>query len=824
MKPSGRRISIRGTVQGVGFRPWIFRLAHEVGVGGSVRNDPEGVTIDAYGPEAAVAAFLDRLAHGAPPAAEIRSLDASPLAGSIDSEAPDPSRMTDFRIEPSTAGSERHVSIPPDLATCHDCLSEVADPQDRRYLYPFTNCTNCGPRFTIVTDMPYDRPATTMAGFTMCRRCRAEYDDPLDRRFHAQPNACPECGPRLELLDPSSHRTARDGEALIAAAMAVRRHQIVAVKGLGGFQLLVLATSAAAVERLRRLKHRWEKPLAVMVRSRSAARRLCHLTDEEAALLASPAAPIVLLPRRPGLGVTPAVAPRNPRLGLMLPPTPLHHLLVYLIQDPVVATSGNLSDEPIAIDDAEALERLGGIADMFLVHDRPIARHADDSVMVSVRGLPQPLRRARGYAPRPIVVPYRLPTLLAVGGHMKNTVALGREREVVMSQHIGDMETPQAREAFRRVVADLLTMLDAHPEAIVHDLHPDYPTHLWAERAVANARADGALARLAGLPLVGVQHHHAHLAACLLDAAGPDAESSEGLLPRHPPLGIVWDGTGYGPDGTIWGGEALVGDAASFRRLARLRPFRLPGGEAAVRQPRRTALSVLIETFGIEVLASGDLPPLLDLSDSRRRLIGRMVEGGLGSPLTSSMGRLFDAVASILGLYQRVSFEGQAAVALEYAATPEEQGAYPIELHETSARERAASPWAPEVEIDWRPTIAALVDEMRGRVRREVLARRFHDTLVGAVLALARRAGSSGPGRPRVALTGGCFQNVLLTTLAADLLEEHGFEVLLHRQVPANDGGLALGQIAVAAARTASPGRSDAPPQKPAPEEVPPCV
>jgi hydrogenase maturation protein HypF len=769
---TGRRFDIQGTVQGVGFRPWVYRVALEQGVSGTVRNDSKGVTVEAWGPEASLDGFLDRLRTDLLPVATIEQIDTWPLDG------PEP---TGFSILASEHGSEREIAIPPDLATCADCLAELGDPEDRRFRYPFTNCTNCGPRFTITLDLPYDRPATTMAGFELCPRCRGEYEAPLDRRFHAQPNACRDCGPRLELLGALGVPVARRREALSATVAAVRRGEIVAVKGLGGFQLFVRADHDDAVDLLRERKHRWGKPLALMVANLAAAEQICRVDERAAELLSGPAAPIVLLPRLAGAPIAESVAPGNPRLGLMLPSTPLHHLLLAGIRRPVVATSGNRSDEPIAIDNDEAVDRLTGIADLFLVHDRPIARHADDSVTVFMSGRPRLLRRARGYAPRAVRLAGAAPSLLAVGAHMKNVVALSRGDHVFLSQHIGDMETPQAIAAFESVIADLGRMLEIEPTAVVHDLHPDYPSTAWAQRVTAVDGADP----LVGLPTLAVQHHHAHLASCLADhqVAGRA-------------LGITWDGTGYGEDGTIWGGEALLGDAAGFDRVARLRPFRLPGGEAAVREPRRTALSVAYQALGNDILRASGLPPLDGLDDNAAQLYAQLIDTGLHSPWTSSAGRLFDAVAALTGIHQSVTFEGQAAMALEFAADETVADAYPLDVRETTTGPDEDRGDRPGLELDWRPTIAAVIDDLRTDVATGTIAAKFHNGLVDAIVELARHVDES-----RIALTGGCFQNVLLTTRARQALEEAGFEVLLHRQVPANDGGISLGQIAVGAAR-----------------------
>ena len=736
-----------------------------------MRNDSAGVTIEAYGGAGALEAFQRRLRASPPPAAAIRDLRWETVPGR---------QLDGFSIVASDQAAERRVSIPADLATCGDCRREIADPGDRRYRYPFTNCTNCGPRFTITLDVPYDRPATTMADFTLCDDCRREYEDPLDRRFHAQPNACPACGPRLALWDTEGEALASDDEALLGAAGGVRGGRIVAVKGLGGFHLVVDARDAAAVARLRERKHRYEKPLAVMVPDLAAAAELCELDDAAASLLSSPGAPIVLLRRRAATRVATEVAPGNPDLGLMLPYTPVHALLLSELGFPVVATSGNLSDEPICVDEREAVDRLGGIADLFLVHDRPIARHADDSVAFRLAGETRLLRRARGWAPSPIGLGRRPAPILAVGAHLKNTVAVTSADGVFISQHVGDMETPQAVRAFEAVIADLLQMCRVDPVAIAHDLHPDYVSTRWARQA---AGPQGAAEGLSGARRIAVQHHHAHLASCLADNGVPG-----------PALGVTWDGTGYGTDGTIWGGELLVGDAAGFRRVARLRPFRLPGGEAAVREPRRTALSLLWQTVGEEALDDDSLPPLAGLPAKDRRLLGRMLHTGFNSPVTSSAGRLFDGLAALAGISQKVSFEGQAAMSLEHVADASVTDAYPFEI-------AAGEPTAPEddpriLEIDWRPLIAAALEDARRGVETGIIAARFHNALAGAIVDLARRIGE-----PRVALSGGCFQNRLLTRAALAGLEAAGLETLLHRRVPANDGGISLGQVAVAAER-----------------------
>jgi len=809
------RLAVRGAVQGVGFRPYVYRLADELALAGWVSNDPRGVSIEVEGSEEAVERFRRRLSEEAPPLAVIHSVDAERIEPRQDEGG--------FVIRRSDTGGAKTAVVLPDAATCPECLAEVLDPADRRFTYPFTNCTHCGPRFTIVRALPYDRPSTTMVGFKMCPACRREYEEPLDRRFHAQPNACPVCGPRVALWDGRGAAVVPAGETravLRAAADALLQGKVVALKGLGGFQLLVDAADPVAVATLRARKARPAKPFAVMVRDLDEARALCDVPAPAAELLASVQAPIVLLRRRApsnrppdrpdagrSLAVTEAVAPGSPWLGVMLPTTPLHHLLLREVGRPVVATSGNLSDEPIATDELDAVARLGALADLFLVHDRPIARHADDSVARILRGEPRVLRRARGYAPMPVFLPDVLssgpgtattrPTVLAVGSHLKNTVALAVDGRVYLSQHLGDMETPRALSAFKGVIADFLDLYEATPAVIAHDLHPDYATTRAAHRLAAELEARTGVV----VERVAVQHHHAHLAACL-------AENGR----SGPALGVTWDGTGYGTDRTVWGGEVLLGGLASFRRFARLRPFRLPGGEAAVKEPRRSALALLFELLGPEALERVDLEPVRSFADGERRLLGRLLANGLNAPVTTSAGRLFDGIAALAGLAPadgRVSFEGQAAVALELAAeragveAARWAGAYEIPLRALDGADGAAETdgdgAAAAWELDWRPLLRSVLADCARGEGAERIGARFHAALAEAVVRTAQCAGE-----PVVALTGGCFQNRLLTEWTADALERAGFEVLLHAQVPPNDGGIAYGQVAVASARRAA--------------------
>ncbi len=760
-------LEIQGAVQGVGFRPFVYRLAHELDLNGWVLNGSQGVILEVEGEEATLARFLERLERENPPRSIIQSLEAtwSEAAG-----------VSGFEIRHSDRAGQKVAVVLPDVATCSECLAEALEPQDRRFRYPFTNCTNCGPRFTIVEALPYDRPSTTMRGFAMCTECQGEYDDPLNRRFHAQPNACSLCGPHIEQLDSGGNPVAAGWEALQMAADAIRDGEIVAVKGLGGFHLVVDGRDDAAVQRLRARKARYEKPLAIMAPDLDSVRSLCDLSAESAGILASPEAPILLLPRRAeSEGVAPQVAPNNPYLGVMLPYTPLHHLLMRELGFPVVATSGNLSDEPICIDNREAVERLGDIADCFLVHDRPIARHADDSVVTQVAGEAQPVRRARGLAPLPIILDRECEAVLATGAHLKNTVALSIGRRVFVSQHVGDMETAEAHEVFERVIRDFVEIYEAEPHAIAHDLHPDYPSTGWARKAVQGGPFEG-------LPLVPVQHHHAHLASCLADNdhAGPA-------------LGVTWDGTGYGPDDTVWGGEFLLGDAAGYRRVGSLRPFRLPGGEAAIQEPRRVAIAMLRDLPGGQVWERSQLAPVQSFREPERRLLDRMLDTGFRAPLTTSAGRLFDAVAALLDLRQQASFEGQAAMSLEFVSDLDEPDAYPIGMYDDDGMLR----------LDWRPTLDALIEDSQRGSQPGIVSARFHNALVEGLVCVAEAVGTS-----TVALSGGCFQNRLLTERTIRRLGGAGFRVLVHRRVPPNDGGISLGQVAVATARLARDGRA----------------
>ena len=755
----GRRIQIRGTVQGVGMRPFVYRLAHECAVGGRVHNHAGGVTVEAFGSRAALDTFEARLRSERPPAARVRGLAAEVVPF-------DATAAAAFVIVESRGADERRVTIPPDLATCPACLAEVHDPLDRRHRYPFTNCTDCGPRFTIARDVPYDRAATTMAPFAMCPACRREYDDPGDRRFHAEPNACPRCGPRVFLLDPVG-RARQSADPLADAAAALRDGQVLALKGIGGFHLACDATSSAAVQRLRERKRREEKPLAVMARDLAEAERLAALSDEERALLLSVERPIVLVRRRADAGLAPEVAPDTPLLGLFLPYSPLHHLLLEAAGRPLVMTSGNLSEEPIAVGNDEAVRRLGGIADLVMAHDREIETRADDSVARVVAGHPVVMRRSRGFVPRPVPLARPMPgPVLACGANLKNTFCLAAGTEATLGPHIGDLETLETLESFEAAVARMERFLRVSPQVLAHDLHPGY---LSTRYALDRAAADG-------LRTVAVQHHHAHAASAMAE------HGLDGSV-----LALAWDGTGLGTDGTAWGGELLLAGYAGFDRLATLRPVALAGGDRAVREPWRIALAALDDAFaGDPPLAA--LPLFAGVAARDVATVRRMIAAGLNAPLAHGAGRLFDVVGA-LALSRPVSrYEGQVAMALDSAADDGATGRYPFEL------DLSSSPW----QVDWRPLVRAVVADLIAGVPAGSVSTRFHRALAAAAAELVRGA-AARHGRIPVVLTGGVFQNARLAGLVLGELSP-GFEVYLHGQVPPGDGGIALGQALVAGA------------------------
>ena len=742
------RLNVTGAVQGVGFRPFVWRLASTEGLGGFVRNTGDGVAIEIEGAADAIGRFLLRLEAEMPPHAAIRGRRAAAMA---------PSGEQDFVVQPSTRERMGAGVVMADLATCTDCLREIMDPGDRRHLYPFTSCVNCGPRYSIIEALPYDRARTTMRLFPMCAACRAEYEDPACRRFRAEPIACLECGPALALWDHAGRVISARTEALEAAAEAVRRGMILALKGLGGFQLLVDAANEDAVRRLRAGKGRPRKPFAVMFPSLAAAEKVARVGEVERRLLASPEAPIVLLRARPDAGqaLAPSVAPGNSCVGAMLPYTPLHHLLLKELGFAVVATSGNRGDEPIVTDAGEAREKLGLIADFFLVHDRPIRNAVDDSVVRVMGGREVVLRRARGYAPLPIACASLDAPVLALGGQQKSAIATGDAGQLFLGPHIGDLGSEGTRSAFARQAADLPRLHGIAPARVGADLHPDYVSTRMAASF--------------GLPVARVPHHLAHVLGGMIDNAL-----------TGPVLGVAWDGTGYGGDGTIRGGEFLTVDDESFRRVASLFPFRMAGGEAAVREPRRSALGVLHAMFG------EDAPAMDAFTPAERAVLATMLRRGVQAPLTSSAGRLFDAVASLLDLCQIASFEGEAAMAVEFAA---ERAGASADLPEAIVREEAGL-----LILDWRPMVAGLIEARARGAAPEALAAAWHEGLAASIIAVARRIG-----RERVVLSGGCFQNALLTEMTIERLREAGFVPFWHRRIPPNDGGLAVGQALFAA-------------------------
>jgi len=766
-EPVRRGIRVQGVVQGVGFRPFVYRIADEEGLSGFIGNDTDGVTIEIEGAPTRVEAFLGRLRTEAPPLSRVDHVDILELQ---------PSGESGFRIVTSAVKGQVSTGIPADAATCADCLRELFDPKDRRYRYPFLNCTNCGPRYTITRRIPYDRPQTSMAVFPMCPACQAEYDDPLNRRFHAQPNACRECGPHVWLEAPEG-TTIISVDPIQEAIDRLITGQVAAIKGIGGFHLAVDATSETAVTRLRERKHRYGKPLAVMVRDLEAARRLCLLTPEEEELMQRPSRPIVLARAHEKNGIAPSVAPGIPWLGLFLPYAPLQHLL---FADPrvkaLVMTSANLSEEPIAIDNAEARTRLGAIADFFLMHNREILQRCDDSVAAVVDGAPQLIRRARGFVPMGIELPFDAEPLLAVGGHLKNVFTLARGRFAYQSQHLGDLENLTGLEFFRESLAHLMRTFEIEPRAVVHDMHPGYLSSSWAKEWVAEK----------GLPLIPVQHHHAHIAACM----------GEHRL-EGPVIGLSLDGTGYGIDGKIWGGEVLICRFDGFERFAHLDDVPMPGADAAVREPWRMAFAhVLAAGF-----SEGEARELTGASAEETRLVARMIERGLNAPLTSSLGRLFDAVAAVVLNRRKVDYEAQAAIELEGVCVAE-----PVHVDRMD--------YIPELSAG-QPLIlktaklfTAVVDDLYRGVPKQRIAAQFHAGIAEGFIAAAASA-RGRTGIAQVVMSGGCMHNRRLTRLLRAGLEEEGFQVFAHRNVSPGDGGLSYGQTVVGAAILAGKSSKD---------------
>jgi len=760
----GLKVWVRGIVQGVGFRPFIFNLAETLDLKGWVKNTSSGVEIEVSGAGQALQSFVDTLRSSPPPLARIDELRVENMPAN---------GATAFEIRESQPEEGAYIPVSPDVAICPDCRRELFDPADRRYRYPFINCTNCGPRFSIIRDIPYDRPKTSMAGFALCPDCQAEYENPRDRRFHAQPVACPNCGPQL-WFESGGERLAEREEALQTARAWLKTGKILAIKGLGGFHLACDAANPAAVAELRRRKKRSDKPFALMAFDLEIVRRHCQVTAEEAALLESRQSPIVLLEKRPESGVVEEAAPGQVTLGVMLPYTPLHLLLLEPepgFPEMLVMTSGNLSEEPIAYLDQDARGRLSELADGFLLHDRPIHMRVDDGVMRVVRGVQgqiqvYPVRRARGYAPDPLALPRAVPPLLATGAELKNTFCLARDRYAFLSHHIGDLENYETLRSFEEGISHFERLFRVRSEQIACDLHPNYLSTRYAQQR----------AQSEGLPLVTVQHHHAHLAACLAD---------NGWGRDEPVIGLSFDGTGYGTDGAIWGGEVLVGGYREAQRAFHLAYVPLPGGDQAVRKPARMALAHLWAA-GLEW--EPDLPPVEELCADERAVLKAQIEHKINTPLTSSMGRFFDAASALIGVRQKATYEGQAAIELEAHAwrAAEESGAYALEMHGET--------------IDPAPLWAALLADWRAGTPTAVLAARFHNSLARLAFEVCQ-AIRTASGCRVAALSGGVWQNRFLLERTVALLEKAGFEVLVHRQTPANDGCIALGQVLVAASQ-----------------------
>jgi hydrogenase maturation protein HypF len=740
-------INITGLVQGVGFRPFVYRLAQELGLNGWVNNSAQGVLIQVEGSPEKLTQFLTTLQSENPPRSRIYSLKFKPIEAI---------HCRNFEIRESIGGNTT-TPILPDLSTCSDCLKEIFDPHNRRYHYPFTNCTNCGPRYSIIHSLPYDRPNTSMKGFSMCVDCQNEYEDPRDRRFHAQPNACPVCGPQLVLQNAQGEILSIKNQALLETIHAIQQGKIVAIKGLGGFQLIVSAIDSVAVQKLRERKHRPDKPFALMYPNLDLIQQDCEVNGLEEKLLTSPEAPIVILKkkRHHSQHLAPEIAPNNPYLGVMLPYTPLHHLLLAKLNIPLVATSANLSDEPICIDEKEALVRLENIADLFLTHNRPIVRPLDDSIARIINHQETLLRRARGYAPFSIPLADQhsdLPPILAVGGHLKNTIAIAHYQNIYLSQHIGDLSNTLTYEAFNQTIENLGGLYEFKPQIIAHDAHPDYLSSQYTHTQ--------------DLHLIPIQHHYAHILSCLVDNQ---------LEP--PVLGIAWDGTGYGADHTLWGGEFIHVTQTNWQRIAYFQPFKLLGGEKSVKEPQRIALSLLSQ---LDINLLENLPVTLknQFTKNELTLLKNILAKNLNCPLTSSVGRLFDGISSILGICHQVSFEGQAAIALEFATL------------ETKTDEFYDFNLTQNKIIQWQPMLRAILADLNHNIPINFISAKFHNTLVEIIVAIAKLVGEK-----KVILTGGCFQNLYLIEKATTRLKIENFVPYWHHQIPSNDGGIAVGQI-----------------------------
>jgi len=750
------KITIEGIVQGVGFRPFIYNLAKSHNLKGYVLNNPQGVQIEVEGKSIDLRRFLKAIHETLPPHAHIISFEEERLP---------PFNFTDFEIRKSTIQEDRTVLISPDLATCENCLEELFNPMDRRYHYPFINCTNCGPRYTIIDDIPYDRPHTSMKTFRMCPDCQSEYDDPSNRRFHAQPNACWQCGPKPKLID-STKKVVDTPDPIKKAVELLTQGSILAIKGVGGFHLSVDATKDQSVRRLREMKLREEKPLAIMSPNVETIRTFAKLSPEDEKLLQSPSAPIVLLAKREDFPLSPMVAPHNPYIGVMLPYTPLHHLLLKGNFTALVMTSGNLRDEPIVIDNYEALKRLGKSVDFFLIHNRDIYLRSDDSVirtfMLDDKRKELITRRARGYIPHPLFLQEELFPLLAVGGDMKNTICLNRGRTAFLSQHIGEMSYRETYDFFLRTIEHMKRIFEIEPQAIACDLHPRYSTTRYAHSQKR-------------LPVLEVQHHHAHIVSCLAE---------NGI--KEKVIGVAFDGTGYGTDGKVWGGEFLLVDYASCKRVAHLTYLPLPGGEQAIRDPWRMTLSYLA-TFSYSEIEELDLEVLHKRSDKEMDIVLKLIRSRFNSPLTSSMGRLFDTVSALLGICEKSTYEGQAAMELEMAMNGDTEEYYSF-LYQQEEKCLTINP---------SPLIRGMLSDIKQNKSPGYISSKFHNSIVTMILHICHTLKSEW-GLNRVALSGGCFQNTYLLSKSIKKLMSAGFEVFYHQKVPPNDGGISLGQALIA--------------------------
>lgn len=741
------RIRIRGVVQGVGFRPFVYRLAKEIGLNGYVRNDTTGVLIEVEGEKDRLDKFLIGLETNKPPISRIYSLQYSFLEEDAIGEK-------GFDILESDEDGDIHVSILPDIATCDECLREINDPSDRRFYYPFTNCTNCGPRFTIVERLPYDRKNTSMKIFMMCPQCEDEYNKPDDRRFHAQPNACHECGPHISLYDMNRVSISGRSSAIEDTVRFLMMGMIVAVKGMGGFHLLCDAGNEDAVRRLRMRKLREEKPMAVMFPHIEMIRDTAYLNRLEERAITSIERPIVIVKKREGGCLCESVSPNNSTVGAFLPYTPLHHLILKGFGRPLIATSANMTDEPIVKDDEDAFNRLSGIADFILTHNRQIVRRCDDSVVKIMAERQVLIRRSRGFSPLPVIIPFKLNMpILAVGAYMNNTIAVGIDNKVYLSQHIGDLDTPLAMGFFEETIDDMLKIFDIKPAVVVSDLHPGYYSTRYGERLFPQR-------------LIKVQHHYSHILSCMVE---------NGISGNEEVIGFAFDGTGYGIDKSIWGGEVMIVSYKGFKRLYHLKSYRLPGGEKAIKEPFRTALSLLYETYG------DDIPDLLPFKKEVLSFIIQMLKKGVNSPLTTSMGRLFDGVASIIGLRHMASYHAQSAIELEQIALKSNtEDVYPFDIVDE--------------DIDWMRMIRCIVEDIQSGMDITIIAKKFHNTIADIIINISERVYKQ-IGIRKVALSGGVFQNTILTELAYYRLKEKGFIPLIHQAVPPNDGGISVGQV-----------------------------